>query len=308
MARNKTEVAENLPQNNTSDDTSEEKALGPDDISNMSDDEFEKYLDELSSEADEDMAEGEETTDEKGGEDNEEDNSIAEDEKDVEKDTAEEKPEEVKEEPFKTFATEEEYEAEIQKRIKELGLDKGKGKGKNPDVDKICKLAKKIYTDSDNPLSEVADELEKQYAEHEGMNVEELREKMSTEEDAKKYRDEQDKKKKANDDRDNIIKKWNEEAALIKHIDPDFDFKKAISDEKFKDALLSGKSVHEAYMLLEKKDKSEDKPEKKKEETKPETIEQNGRNPRKGTGSATVNPASMSDADFKKYLENIKNS
>ena len=69
MARNKTEVAENLPQNNTSDDKSEEKTLGPDDISNMSDDEFEKYLDELSSEADEDMAEGEETTDEKGGED-----------------------------------------------------------------------------------------------------------------------------------------------------------------------------------------------------------------------------------------------
>ena len=69
MARNKTEAAENLPQNNTSDDTSEEKALGPDDISNMSDDEFEKYLDELSSEEDEDMAEGEETTDEKGGED-----------------------------------------------------------------------------------------------------------------------------------------------------------------------------------------------------------------------------------------------
>ncbi|MBR0359800.1 MAG: hypothetical protein IIX21_01650, partial [Clostridia bacterium] len=132
-------------------------------------------------------------------------------------------------------------------------------------------------------------------------------------EDAKKYRDEQDKKKKADDDREGIIKKWNDEVELIKHIDPEFDFKNALADEKFKDALLEGKSVHEAYMLLEKAETKEEteeesKEEEKKEDAKREPLDQNGRNPRKGTGEGRANPAKLSDKDFKKYIENIKNS
>lgn len=306
MARNKTETAENLSQETLSDTGTEEKVLDADAITNMSDEEFEKYLEELSAKEPD-----EEITDEKGGEEDEESDSITEDKADESDTDAEDVPADEEPAPFKTFATEAEYEAEIEKRIKDATPKEEKKS--NPAVDKITKLAKKLYGDSEDPLSDVADELEKQYAESEGMDVEELRSKMSTEEDAKKYRDEQDKKKKADDDRESIIKKWNDEAELIKHIDPDFDFKKALADEKFKDALLEGKSVHEAYMMLEKAEtkeetKEESKEEEKKEDAKREPLDQNGRNPRKGTGEGKANPAKLSDADFKKYIENIKNS
>ena len=283
--------------------TGSNNAVSPSDIDNMSDEEFDRYLEELSDETQfvsEDEAEGDTNlTDNDDEADNKKDDG-GEKEKD-DGTNADVNGEPGNDAPFKVFATESDYEAEVKKRIDEAvkKIDNPNSKEKSS-IDKICKIAKKFYKDSENPLEEVASELEKQYAENSGVEIDDLRKSMSDEEDAEKYRKQKKDKEDFERGRDEVISKWNSEAEQItKFIDSDFDFKTALKDEKFKDAILSGKSVLEAYSLIKK-------PENKKAEREP--IEQNARNSRKGTGGGKPNPAKLSDVDFKKYIENIKNS
>lgn len=294
MARKNAENVNTSP--NDAPPETEEKTFGAEDIANMSDDEFEKYLDELSLPDEEGDGEATEDIEEGGEEENPEPEEV--DGEAMADDNTSDR------EPFRVFDSEEEYEKEVQKRIDEALSKKGNEKPKS--LKKLEKIAGKLYGDSEDPISTVADELEKQYADSEGIDISDLQKKMADEEDLKAFRKEKSEKEKAESDRDSIIKKWNEEAELICHIDKDFDFKKALADKDFKNALLEGKSVHEAYKIL--KDSEESKHQKEKKPSKSEIIDQNGQSPRKGTGEGKMNPASLSDKDFKKYIENIKNS
>lgn len=282
--------------------TADEDILSADDIDNMSDKEFQEYLDELAlgaDSADEDVL-SDDTPDEETPEPEDK-----EPEGEPEKTEGKEEKEETA--PFKTFATEDEYEAEIKKRIKSATKDKPESdKDSEKAVNRIIRIAKKFYKDSENPLDEVANELEKQYAEAEDMDVDELRDKMSTEEDADKWRAGEEQKANHEKARQDIIDKWNYDAEQLKFIDKDFDFASAVKNEKFKDALLDGKSVIEAYSLI-KESKKEEKPAEDKKEQR-ESIDQNARQALKGTGESKFNPAKLSDKDFKAYIENIKNS
>jgi hypothetical protein len=302
----KKEAEPTTPQETVADDviTADEDILSADDIDNMSDKEFQEYLDEL--------ALGAESADEDTLSDDTPDDETPEPE--GEELTPEPEPEETegkeeKEEaaPFRTFATEDEYEAEIKKRIDSATKDKPESdKDSEKAVNRILRIAKKFYKDSENPLDEVANELEKQYAEAEDMDIDELRDKMSTEDDAEKWRAGEEQKANHEKARQDIIDKWNYEAEQLKFIDKDFDFAGALKNEKFKDALLNGKSVIEAYSLIKESEKEEKPAEDKKEQR--ESIDQNARQALKGTGESKFNPAKLSDKDFKAYIENIKNS
>ena len=282
--------------------TADEDILSADDIDNMSDKEFQEYLDELAlgaDSADEDVL-SDDTPDEETPEP---------EDKEPEGEPGKTEGKEEKEEtaPFKTFATEDEYEAEIKKRIKSATKDKPESdKDSEKAVNRILRIAKKFYKDSEDPLDEVANELEKQYAEANNMDVDKLRDEMSTEEDADKWRAGEEKKANHEKARQDIIDKWHYDAEQLKFIDKDFDFASAVKNEKFKDALLDGKSVIEAYSLI-KESKKEEKPAEDKKEQR-ESIDQNARQALKGTGESKFNPAKLSDKDFKAYIENIKNS
>lgn len=102
---------------------------------------------------------------------------------------------------------------------------------------------------------------------------------------------------KANVSRDELISAWQRDAEQLKILVPDFNLDEAVKNTAFANALLNGKTVIEAY----KETMQHPKQEKRQE------IPQNARNARRGTGGTTLNPAKFSDADFRKYIDEIKN-
>lgn len=93
-----------------------------------------------------------------------------------------------------------------------------------------------------------------------------------------------------------LIAQWQRDGKEIKHLVPDFDLNEAVKIPEFAEAISEGKSVFEAYALVNKKETPKPRRE----------IYQNGQHARRGTGGSVVNPAKMSSEDFKKYIENIK--
>ena len=92
------------------------------------------------------------------------------------------------------------------------------------------------------------------------------------------------------------------EAAKIKEQVPDFDFIKMLKeDPEFRNRILKGYSIEEAFYLSNRKKSIENTPKKRI------GMHENGRSNSMGGGS-TKNVSSMSDEEFKKYINSIKGS
>lgn len=92
------------------------------------------------------------------------------------------------------------------------------------------------------------------------------------------------------------------QARKIKERVPDFDFVKMLrEDPEFRERILRGYSVEEAYYLSNRKKYDEPKPKKKM------NMRENGRNNFKGA-STHRNVSNMSDDEFKEYINSIKGS
>ena len=118
--------------------------------------------------------------------------------------------------------------------------------------------------------------------------------------DAQKYRNEQ----KQAADRDNQIaeiqQRWQRESEDLKAIVPDFDFAKAIQNKTFFDNIANGKSVSTAYLAANKQNAAAaPKPQRR-------AIAQNGNMKGNAAGKVEANPANMSDAEFRKYIDRIQ--
>ena len=98
--------------------------------------------------------------------------------------------------------------------------------------------------------------------------------------------------------REELVMQWQRDAQQLKLLVPDFDLAEAVKNKEFSEALTSGATVFEAYKAM-----AEPPKEKPREE-----IFQNARSARRGTGGASINPAKLSSSEFKKYIENIRNS
>lgn len=98
------------------------------------------------------------------------------------------------------------------------------------------------------------------------------------------------------EEREKLILEWQRDAEQLKIIVPEFDLAQAVKDESFKEALINGATVFEAYAKTLKMPKAEPR----------EEIAQNARLPRRGTGTGIINPAKLSSKEFKKYIDNIK--
>lgn len=96
-----------------------------------------------------------------------------------------------------------------------------------------------------------------------------------------------------------LIAQWQRDAEELKHLVPDFDLDEAVKNEAFYEALAEGKTVFYAYKLASERETA---PAPRRE------IMQNAQHARRGTGGSIVNPARMSREDFKKYIDNIRNS
>ena len=98
-------------------------------------------------------------------------------------------------------------------------------------------------------------------------------------------------------ERDELIAGWQRDAEQLKLIIPEFDLSSALKNEAFASELKNGATIFEAYAKTSKMPKKEPR----------EEIEQNARGARRGTGTGTINPAKLSDDEFRKYINNIKN-
>jgi hypothetical protein len=102
-----------------------------------------------------------------------------------------------------------------------------------------------------------------------------------------------------------IISQWERDAAQLKFIQPEFDFRTELqSNSQFRQLISQGMGVIEAYAASRPQPQKQEPP--KQAERKP--IKQNAQSPDGGTGTNTRNVANMSSAEFKQYIENIRNS
>lgn len=276
------------------------KTITPDDINNMTAEEFDKYLDELDrsdrypdepEETPEDTPEDipEETTEDTADEAEKE-------AEDVPEDTQDTKPEETPP-PFRTFGTEQEFNAEVDGRIN-AALEKERNARKPQDetVSRLSNMARHYYKDSQDPLRDMADYMEKTAAERDGVNIDELRRRADDERDARAYRDMQKQQKEQYDRNRKIIDTWLRDSEQLKVFYPDFDFKTAMENPAFKNEILGGKTVAQAYKAITT---PPEEPERK-------PIMQNAQEAQPGTGSSSFNPASLDSADFMKYINRLK--
>lgn len=99
-----------------------------------------------------------------------------------------------------------------------------------------------------------------------------------------------------------IKEKLLEEEAMIKEQAPDFDLRKMLrEDPEFRERILKGYSVEEAFYLSNRKKNSKASPKKRI------GMRENGKSRYMGAG-ANRNVSNMSDSEFKKYIDSIKGS
>lgn len=271
----------------------QEGVLTPDDINNMSSEEFARYLSETDYTPD-----AAEVTDEETG------SNSASAEESANQTGAESETvtqEETPAAPFKTFNTEEEYEAEVGKRIN--SSIRQRMRKHNEQAEKYLKLeymANKYYPNVQDSISELTADLEEQAAERAKMPVEEYRQRQNDARDAQLYRERMQRETDAARERERIINGWQRDAQEIKYINPDFNLSEAVKDPVFAKMLGEGKTVFEAYGATHKPAPP------KTPARKP--ILQNGASPGGGTGSRQAsNPANLPSAEFQKFIEECRN-
>ena len=204
------------------------------------------------------------------------------------------------EKPFRIFATKEEFQGVIDgimgERLKKNREDMSK-------LDGLKRQALNFYgtDDADTALKQLIEDIEQQNADKKGMSVEEYKQQSKDSIDAQKYREEQ---RKATD-RDNQIaeiqQKWQSESEDLRAIVPEFDFAKAMQNKTFYDNIVRGKSVSTAYLAANTQNTVIGRV-----KTQRRAIIQNGNMKGNTAGKVEANPATMSDADFRKYIDRIQ--
>ncbi len=117
--------------------------------------------------------------------------------------------------------------------------------------------------------------------------------------DAKKYREQLQEKQAFDEKVKQIRENWQKEAEAVKRVVPQFDFEKAMQNEKFYNLIMSGESIPIAYLAIN--GEQQESPSKRR------IIVQNGQSTSNANGSPEQNIAGMSDEDFAKYLKKLKN-
>ncbi len=298
-SRRGSEYAEDKPR--------EDGEVTAEDIMGMSDEDFADYMNSVKGGksdaepeyAEPEYAEAEGPVPESEPEETEPDNTETEY---VETEDAEPEPPK----PFKTFATEDEYNGAINEAVnRRFAYDRDNAKT----LGRIERAFKGLDTEAgDDWIDRIVNHFDEAAAERDEVPVDEYRQKRRDSEDLQRYRAAE---RHINDQKDNMAKiceRWKRENEELKEVAPDFDFVSAVEgNAAFKDALLKGASVAQAYLAS---GMAEKKPEVQPKQAKPKRAEiaQNAQTSARGTGEGRVNPASLSDKDFKAYINKIMNS
>lgn len=281
---------------NTEEVVHPQDVLTPNDIMNMSGDEFDAYLNASEPTPDEVPGDDDVKIGEESADDDNIDSDVTEPVEDNSTAAVEQKPDTVQ--PFKVFNTEDEYNADINSAFR------SRMKKHNAESDKynrMSQMAKVYYPDADDPVATMMQDLEAQAAERESIPVEEYRSRLDDKRDAELYRTKMRDEEKRRQWIQDKVNGWQRDAEQLKIINPEFDLNEAMRNPEFERMLRSGKSVAEAYVAVHKP--------KLPQTAERKEIVQNGSGRNHGTGNRSeINPASLSRKDFMEYIEKCRNA
>lgn len=265
------------------------------DVEKMSDEAFDEYLAKTRTGGDGEM-EAESAQPDKSSDD-ESDTAEADDKPAEGEDTKEETK------PFKSFSTEEDFlrevEAAVSERMQKSAVELERLSG-------LARQASAFYDteNEDEALEQLLEDLRTQNADKQGVDIEAYNRAQKDAEDARLYRKQQEEAREREIRINGIRSRWDRESAELKSIVPNFDFSKAMENKEFYNRLVNGSSVSAAYIgsgLAAPKTA----PAAKKESAR-RVIRQNG-SANDGHGAVSVNPTTMTDAEFEDYISKIKN-
>ena len=275
------ELAE--PQLNTSTETT------PDDIINMSDDDFEKYINNAKNNTipKDSSAPAVNESDDESDTDDDTDNEPSVADEDVSKNATPNAEQTV---PFKSFATEGDFENAVQERINHAFGKRFQAERKqNEQLDALYARAKHFIPGitRENLLEKLADDMYEQ-ARNNGDDLSAMEEREALELKALRYEEQQRQIESQ--------RKYNDDFSIRGY---------AEKDKAFENDLRSGKTVIEAYKAAKKRN-AETAANNPPRQIKRKSITQNATTPRKGSGDVKIDPSKYSDSDFLKYIERCK--
>ena len=208
--------------------------------------------------------------------------------------------EEDTEKPFRVFKSQQEYQSEID-RI--MGERLKKNRESINTLQELEAQALNFYggEDGGSAVSQLIADLQSQNAERKGISVEDYNKQTQDSIDAEKYRNEQERIHRQQEEINNIKSRWNKESEELKSIIPDFDFEMAMRNRTFYEAVVKGSSISTAYLIANKA-----QAETQVEKPKRKPIRQNGATKNSGIGKVDRNIDAMSDDEFANYIEKLK--
>lgn len=300
-----------VPASDDSEPKTDELPESEDDVSSLTDSEFNDYIKRLKNGEDTEADEQEEETEDEGGdEDSEEDT-----EEDTEEVETEVEHDPDIDTPFRTYSTEAEYNADVEKAVsearKQWDLDNQAVQAR---AERMERIAHGFFPGDESGLDKLSDELEGQLAERDGISVDEYRKRRDTAEKADKWDAFEKKKTDGAEKQKAIVDKWVADAGNIKVLYPDFDLEEAMHNKEFVDVLTHGGDMFSAYAKVYNGNKNPEPETEAREEDKEEPepkrppIKQNGQGTRRGTASASEDYSKMPRDKFLKEIEKMRNA
>lgn len=167
-------------------------------------------------------------------------------------------------------------------------------------LNKIRSLAKSLYSDSADPISELVKSLEEKNAGSRGMKVEDYRRSEEDRRDAEEFRRLRKRQRDYEDGRQKILDRWLRDTARLKKEVPDFDLDTAMKNDEFRSLVTNGMSIDGAYYAVKYKEMND-----RSGARRP--IMQNASSRATKSGSGVNDMMNMDDKDFRKKLRNIIN-
>lgn len=207
--------------------------------------------------------------------------------------------------PFKSFATQEEYQGEIDRIVsKRYGELASKNRADMERLEGLRDLAVSFYGgEGDAALNSLINDLREQNAEKAGVSAEEFDKQLRDSADARKYREQVKAQEEQQTRVQEIQQRWAKESEELKAVIPDFDFAKAMGNKAFYDNVINGMSVGAAYLAVNKAAAIQQQPQ---QQPKRRTIAQNGNARGANIGKVSLNVNSMTDEEFDAYISRLK--
>ena len=253
----------------------------------MTDEEFEEYLERLAFDEEEDNPNRQ--IDEASHARQDADGGTP-----YEQGTEEREPSEQYDEPEYSDGS---YEGGAAKAMQDFSAPSG-GEASAGITQRLEDYARHKFPDSGNPVEELLDELEGEAASAEGVAVEDYRQNRADMREFERWKQERESRKSAEDSAQKVIDEWEADAQKLKEFVPSFDLRQALTNEQFRQRLLSGDNVIKAYRALNPP--SQEQPREK-------VIDEVGRDASgSARGSVERDISQMSDKEFREYIKRIE--